>query len=519
MTNEHPADHHPDTARRRRLLVFRVVLWFLPAVLLVWVIDHHVAFSGEVVLRCTAEHCDPAIRNFASKESGLSFGSDRSQTESYRIITADPLYFDTQLLRSMQRADIKLTYQDPGDDRMLRLGVFMPGSFYQYYDFSSEHPNLTKLEETWTSTRFGDMVLFQNPKRSTRTYTTLDEFFLNPPVTKQAATYNFEAAARLHINGYAPGPVATQFSDVIRGTHTLLVYLGPTETLKLDLKVQDMNRVRGRDDVSVAVMRGSELLTRTVLRDDGDESASGQPSQVRDLKIDMPGLGEGAYRIQITTNKDDSLIRSMSSAQKLFMFEKRLYLAGSTEYQDFGPAQDGSATVYVQGTTLTLQTGHQKSLQTITVGSRKVKLVKTNTPVTIKLPATNTPIPVTIPIRDVILSSNDAVFSMSTDQAFSLQSVDFQDLRGVSDLTKIDYVIAKYQTLEHVGAWTVAQLSLPSIPVGSAVHFLVNGDPVLSQGDPIRVKELEVRLHGERLSFGQFWQTLRGVISNIRKGN
>ncbi|MBI5405391.1 MAG: hypothetical protein HY976_04165 [Candidatus Kerfeldbacteria bacterium] len=518
MTNERNSEHQPASLRRR-LFVFRLVVWLVPVALMIWIIDHHVAFSGEVVLRCNAERCDPAIRNFASKDSGLTFGSDRRRTESYRIVTADPFYFDTQLLRSMQRADIKLTYQDPGDDRMLRLGVFMPGSFYQYYDFAAEHPNLVKLEETWTASRFDDTVLFQNPDRAARKYTSLDEFFIDPPATKQAATYNFEASARLHLSGYQPNAAGLKITDVVRGSHTLLAYLGPGETLKLKFQIQDMNRVRGRDDVSVAVLRGSELLTRTVLRDDGDESASGLPSSIRDVSVEMAAPGEGAYRIQITTNRDDSLIRTITSAQTLLMFEKRLYLAGSQEYQAFGQVDDRPMTLFVQGKSLTIQTGHVKSLQTVTVGSRKVKLAKTNTPVTIKLPTSTAPIQVTVPIRDVILSSNDATFSLSPQNSFSLQSVDFQDVRGLSDLSKIDYVIAKYQPLEQVGTWSVAELSLPSIPAGPAVHFLINGDPALSPGDPIRVKELEIRLHGERLSFGQLWQTLRSVISGIRKGN
>lgn len=481
----------------RRLI--RLIVWLLPLGLLAWVMSQQLILFGRVTLRCSAERCDPRIENFAARESEILTGRAKESGDRYRLVTADPVSFDTKLLRSMQQAVVRLTYQNPDSVEHLRLGLLLPGSKYEYFDLADHVPHLITLESTWRMVTDRELTLFVRPTANVRSFESIEDFLSNLPAVKRLATFNVELANVGRIPGYQPASAPAVINTPLRGTHTLHVYVGQDETLNVTLGLQNLNRQPGKDDITVNVRQGSDTILTRAFRDDGNETANGRASDIRTVPITVADLSEGTYQVEVASKKGDFLIRSVEAVQHLLLFDGTVWLAADREYAAAGVQTDGPQTVYVQGTRLTAQTPHQNSLQTITVGSKKLTLQETNKPVTVSLPITQSLVPVTVPRADILLET-DGVFVLSSQQFFNRQQFATDRLTDSSKLDRYDYVLTRYVKPQPAGKWLVATKTL-TLPADRIVHFAISTDPSLHETNKtLRIRELEVRLSGDPLT-------------------
>lgn len=505
--------------RRRSLMMIRVVLWLFPFGVLLWIVDQHLVVSGKTTLRCSVEQCDPRIKNFASKEPEILVGTSKDTTDQYRVITADPLYFDAALFRSLKRATVRLTYQNPDEEQRLRIGVVTPGSKYDFFDFADHIKIIFKLEHTWDPVRSGDLTLFVRPDAGVKAFSSVGEFLDNLPDLNRIATYNLDLRYLARIPSYVPSTSTLKIGTGIRGSRTLLVYVGKGEGLDLKFTVRDLNRHAGKDDVTIDILHGNKLLSTEALRDDGNVGANGAVSAARTIHLLHPELNEGTYRIEVVAKSGDALITSIESKHQLLVFEKTLSLAASSEYSAAGQTNDTPITVYVQGTKLSASAMHEKSVQTITVGSRQIRLGKVNKPVQVTLPTSRDLIPVTVPIQDVLLQT-DGVIALSPEQFFNLKQFSVDALMEKSDLNRYDYVLAQYVRPEQAGKWLVATKTFSAIPKGRVTHFVIIGDPALGEGHrTLRVRELEIRMEGDALTPAKILELGRKAIRKLRSGS
>lgn len=496
----------------------RLAVWLAPVLILAWVTSQHLLFSGQVTLRCSAERCDPRIKNFAARERELLVGTSKETGNQYRLITADPITFDTKLLRSMQRATVRLTYQNPDSVERLRIGVLSLGSKHEYFDLADALPHEVTLENTWKKTQEDEVTLFTRPAANVRQFVSIDEFLNNRPESKRLAAFNVDVTAIGRIPGYRPSSTALNLHTALRGSHTLAVYLGKGETLDLTFQVQDLNRLVGKDDLVINVQHGDDTLLTQAFRDDGNDKANGVVSEPRTFHVTLPAPTEGTYRVELASKKGDFLIRSIESRQQLLMFGSALSPAASTEYAEAGITTEQPLTVFVQGTRLTAQTSHQKSLQTLSVGARKLELKKINEPQTVRLSSSTALVPVTIPRPDVYLET-DGVFVLSPPQFYNQQQFATDRLTEARTLDQYDYVLARYVKPQHSGKWLVATKEFSAIPAGRVVHFVISTDPSLNDSrKTLRIRELEVRLTGDPLTPVKFLGLVKKFFQNFNRG-
>ncbi len=502
---------------RRLTILTRIVIWLSPVMLFVWIASENLVATGSVTLRCSAQRCDAQLQSVAAREREVLIGRSKSASERYRVITADPFSFDVQLFRSANAATVRMTYDNPDDQEVLRLGVLQKGSRYDYYQFANDNPLLTALEVGWNTVVDGETTLFQRPKANVRQYQSLVEFLADPPDQRRVGTYNVDLSARIRLPGYEPS-TAKRTDDVnLRGSHVFVVYVGTGEPLDLTFALQDINRHAGKDDVTFKVFRGAELVTTAVVRDDGNEKANGAVSAVREFQLSVPDLVEGTYTIEALSSTDDPFIRSITTSHRFVRIDRKLYLAGSNEYRALGRTADRPVTVYVRGTTLSAVTTHANSLQTIIVGGKRLELTKVSRAATTTLPKGL--IAVTVPVPDVSLET-DGTFVLSPSEDFSLEGYAAPPVSTVANLDDRDYVVAKYAGVKADGRWLVAEHRVTNLPAGRTLHFAITGVPSFSDANrELRVKELEVRIEADPLTPGRIMKLLRSYLSKKQQGS
>ena len=204
-----------------------------------------------------------------------------------------------------------------------------------------------------------------------------NSFLENPPLYTTIATNNSllvnqaaDAEEWGEIQDEFPGEEASSpvvIRTALRGPHTCWTYVA-NELLELNLIKRDLNWREGADELNIEIYSiDNELVWTTTVADDGDETDSGEPGALQTKSFSLPGLEEGAYRIEFIGGSD-LLITRIEINQEKFVVSDNLYWAGTnTGYLGQSPEQDS---IYFRSTgpdEIGIQTSHNSGLQTVTI--------------------------------------------------------------------------------------------------------------------------------------------------------
>ncbi len=497
-------------------LFVRIIIWLAPVALFIWVTQQNLALFSSVTIRCTADDCARQLRGLAPKERETVIGTRKDTNQRYMIFSSDPLTFDVSLVRSMRAATVRMIYQDANPGNRLEVALSSKGGPEYTAELADTSELIGILESGWNAVRSDGMTLFQKRSADQRLYATVEEFLRDLPDLKTVGVYRADLSPYVSLPSYIPSATARTEKVTLRGNHTLLTYLGENEDLDIRFTLQEANRNRGKDDVAVKVYRNDAAVHEQVLLDDGNQQDNGAPSAPREYRLRLTKPGQGQYRIVLTSGSDDSFIRSIISQQKYLVWDKKLYLAGSSEYQALGSPDDRPLTVYVRGAKLTATTTHDRSLQTIKVGNQKLAVTKRLVPVTVSLDPSKTLIPVTVPKQDLVLET-DGEFVFSPSEYFSLYPPEMGRLSGADSPAPFAYVLARYTPAVHDGPWLVAERRFDPVVLSRNVHVAVRGAPSIAPGQAsIRVKEIAVTFSGRPVTFIDLIKGIKRVLKISR---
>ncbi len=485
----------------RTPLYARIIVWSVPVGLALWIAQQNLALFGPVTVRCTADHCARQFKGIAPKERETLVGTPKGTNDSYMVFSADPFSFDVSLARSMRAATVSMTYQQAGLGNKLGIALSSKGGQEYTTDFSDTSELIRILEGGWGAVRTDGVSLFQKPAAGQRTYATVEEFLHALPDLTKVSVYNFDLSPYVSLASYVPSAAAHTDAVSLRGDHSLLTYVGKDEDLDVRFTMQDANRNKGKDDVAVTVHRNDTEVHTDVIPDDGNQSDGGIPSKPREYVLHLAKPGEGQYRIVFDAGSDDVFIRSIVSKQKYLVWDKKLYLAGGSEYASLGNSDDRPLTVYVRGNWLKATTTHDKSLQTVKVGDQELVVTKRLEPAMINIDPLQGLIPVTIQRQDLVLET-DGAFVLNPSEDFSLFPRGMGQLTGSDSPAPYSYVLARYAPVAHDGTWNVAAHQFDPAVLSRSVHVALRGEPPIAPGSAsIRVKEISVTFSARSLKF------------------
>ncbi|MDD5252070.1 MAG: hypothetical protein PHT12_05570 [Patescibacteria group bacterium] len=345
-----------------------------------------------------------------------------------------PAYLDVTPPSAFDTVEVRVNYRNP-TGAWLEVGA-MTSALDGSFDLRPLEARLADVLP-WARVTSGRRQVIERERRQA----SVEAFEATPPSVTTLATLGSRWLPPVRIADYRPAEEERAFRVSLRGRQRLLAYVA-NETLHFGFSVQDMNRQVGADPVTVAVFRpgDSQPLAVAELPDDGNVTADQRSVGLRSISVSVADLPEGVYQVEFATT-GDVFIREMTASPAKFVFAGRMYLGDHVAYSD----RTDPVTVYASGTRLEARTGHQESLQTITVGSSVVSLEAVNARQATTLPA-GEPVAVRVPKADAILES-DGVFALSREAWFVARPLEISWHTTADDLDKrgITAVLADYE--------------------------------------------------------------------------
>lgn len=365
-----------------------------------------------------------------------------------------------------------------------------------------------KLEEEFRSATEALPKEFALPlKYQPPPFATVDDFLRNLPDAERTLQFNYDLAPHAKIRGYQPAAKPRVFSTSLRGSHTLLTYLGRGEELSFAVTARNLNRLAGRDQLGLEVSTRHRQVFESPAQYLGEETPTSQPSKPTTLTAERTGLPEGFYFVRIKA-ADELLIERIETRQRVFLFLNKFSLAENAIYQGaLGDKRLGPTTVYTDSEYLTAEARSDHGLQTVTVGSASLDLIDTET-VYEKVGLTG--VTQLISPKNELILRGDRYFALSPEQFDFLPH--FPEIGDTTKVDDYDFVFARYPQNRIEKGWTVAQQTFRKPELHffeKELRFLLEAPGLREELRQLKIKEVRVELSKPPLTWRSLYSRLR----------
>lgn len=420
-------------------------------------------------------------------------------------VTGHPVYVDFTPPAEFDTVTLTLVYGNSGHP-FVELGALGSAIDDQFDVRPVENLFLDALP--WSRISSGRLSLIQR----SREYSSLDEFFRDPPERSRLAVYKAAPPEHFVMDGYAPMPGSREFDVSLRGSHRMLTYV-KDEPLSFTFLVQDMNREEGADPVTVSVYREGDMehaVARTVLSDDGNVYDDQASSGLRSVSVTFADPDEGVYQVEFTA-PDDIFIRKIQTRQHKAVFVRSVCLGDHVGFSD----TTDPVIFYGDGRRFEAKTSHEGSLQILIVGTEELVIGEPNTRYVATLPGIRRLVAVTSPGRDVSMET-DGLFSLTRDSYFNPLplSLTWYIESGDLDEAGIDFILTEYEAPERKGDEVVAKIVFDASKLAKtedgAYRFAFAVPGIDETRYELDLRSLEITLRREPV-------TLRNAASRLRE--
>lgn len=415
----------------KKLVILKTSLWLILAIFVVWLLGRAIVPSGRISFIHSLENENYFIKPLTPKERV------REPQAGEQKITGNPVYFALRTPRIFDRANVTISFKNSEKLPLIELGVLADNKVWRYQMEPLENIALDQLILIWPAVREGDTILLQRTKK----FSSIKEFLTAQPSMKELAIYNYDLPRAHKLNDYQASRGTTTIDIPIRGAYQFYTYLD-NEALDYTITVHDLNQNKTADPVSLKLYQDRTIIAQSDLPDDGTASDNGISSAERSLKLRVPDLATGIYKIELIAN-EDIITRSIETKQNKIAFINRLWLAEGAKIP---------LSLYTDSLKIIGQTINPGSLQEIRVGNNVLSLTETYRQFATDNQADL--IGIGIKKSDVIISG-DGLFSFSKNQYFNPDWQKFSKRLNL-DARGINYVLAKYDPPQYSGEWQSA---------------------------------------------------------------
>ncbi|OGY83759.1 MAG: hypothetical protein A3F54_05255 [Candidatus Kerfeldbacteria bacterium RIFCSPHIGHO2_12_FULL_48_17] len=501
--------------------VLRAVCILVPVLVFGWLLNQYFAFGGRLVTHYSfakdlrdqeqiISDLQPAGR-VSSPEADLDSGVQ------YRRWRLEPIYFDVFMPRLYEKATVSLTYSNPSQ-KFISLGLRKGNpEIANTFDFQPlENKIIDHSKWSLLYDQANDISFLQEDND----FKSVQDFFNNVPRDKKVGVFNVNFHPPIILPDYAPQPGRLVINSTLRGRHVFYTYI-KDEDLDLHFTWQDINRGFGADPVNVEIMHNDQLVKNVSLADDGQVTPSGLTSQPTDFRLQEADLPEGVYTI-IFNITDDVFIRSIDTAQHLFVAENTLFLAAGEDYKQQIPDLDLAQTqVFSDALRLRAQTTHDTGLQVIDINGQSLILQTLGAP-----QAWNSPFfditesaaaaaglarpditTITVPKNDVQLFAN-GFYAFTPDSYFNPRR-NIVELTPDTPAVDLDYLLFSHYTPPGKrGKWltTTASFDIRADHLqegGRTLNFILSAPGLDLVDDDILIRDVTVTLEKKPFSFSK----------------
>jgi hypothetical protein len=288
-----------------------------------------------------------------------------------------------------------------------------------------------------------------------KTYSSIGEFFNNPPSRDQVATYRTSFDVPYRMDSYQPSNDLQTIDVSLRGHHEFKTYI-KDEKLAFLFSYMDMNRDDGEDVVRITVFNeNGQPVAEARASDDGNISDNAMPDTgLKQVDLRAYGLPEGVYKVVMSAPRD-IFFRKIETPQQKIVFLNTLFIGDEVGYRE--PWQ--GATIYTQSKRLRFQTRHAEGVQNVTSSEETLEIAEPYQWYTLTF--TNEGLGyASLPTGDVEIIT-EGKFAFSKTQYFNPDPSALNAYTTIEQLG-VDYVIAKYTSPRKEGDWLVSTMSFQS---------------------------------------------------------
>jgi len=463
---------------------------------LAWLVWQNLVPSGEFAAHWRPDRPSALIGSIVPESRLLPLALADDGT-SYRSMVEEPVNFDVRLPSGFDTATVTAVVNS--SPSIVELGGLASRETWTNGLRPGWNSILDKLD--WPVIRENGLALYQR----TPIFKSIADFLVNIPAAG-VATYRADATTLLKLPNYAPLSSDRDYKTAFRGATSIKAYL-QNEPLDFRFRVQEVNRHVGADGFIASATLGGQRVARAVYADDGNDSADGKLSAIRELRIYTEKPLTGIVRIALPAN-DDVVFRETVTKQQKFVFVNRFYAADNVGY-----LKDSAAfTLVTNGRRLYATTAHPEGFQTLSVGSGKLTVDDLNKPFTVSAAEAvrkDGVANIVSPYGDIRLETA-GFFAFDKNVFFN---PDPQPLTWETDLDKdgIDYILTSYiPPLKH-GEWRTisATYDLSKLSVVSRVaNFTISAPGLALQQKELRIASIDVTLKRSPLVWKDVWPSL-----------
>ncbi|MFH1564970.1 MAG: hypothetical protein ABIC82_03920 [bacterium] len=360
-----------------------------------------------------------------------------------QTIKIDPVYFDLELPANYQTATIQMTYQSKARP-IIEIGALASKNIWNFQIQPMQNLIIDELIGKWDKTQKGETILLQREKK----YNSIDSFIENLPLIDEIAVFNYNLPYEYIYPNYEKSDEYLEIQQKLKGQHSFYTYLGDGEDMDFSFWIEDLNERNGSDEGEIEIYRGSELIKKQIIPDDGIVDENKTKNDSREWKINLENPKSGLYKINLLF-PDDILINKIKTKQKLIAFVNKLNLCN-------GENPQYSIRLFSNSSLFKAAVNSTSGFQTVKVDGQELDIQELNIEYIKDIENAENGYNIEIP-KGSILISGDGLFSFGAEQFFNPR---IKVLNKKDNLDGINYIIANYHPPILSDGWIVGKTVL-----------------------------------------------------------
>lgn len=372
-----------------------------------------------------------------------------------------------------------------GNPKEVKIGV--RGSEKEKYQYLPLYNQILN-SLFWDQTTSGGTTFWQREKK----YQDIAGLVSKPPISDEikTASYFFDQSEMAIKENDSSSQSNLIIEKTLRGTHTLMIRVEKMPFI-LNIEKQDDNAYVGTDELLIQVFKNNKKIVEKKITDDGVTEINGLRMAPQSEKINIDNLPFGVYKVVLSdlSNGADVRIKKIKTNQSALVFASHLFL------YDYQPTN-----LWTNSMVINMPIVNKDNIQIAKLDDEtNLDISKPGRVYEFDLRSLETK--KNQEVHKISLEKNpliidgDGYFSFSKDSFFNPEPIKTVDLSTVSDISKIDYIIADYQPVKKDGEWYTAQAYFDPKDIvidGDKLYFSLESPGLSGYSGEIVIDSLEV---------------------------
>ncbi len=462
------------------------ILVLIPLCLFVWLAHIELVPNGTFIVKHTVREVSPYVDALAPQD----------RVRDGEVIIDDPVFFFLHPHRHFDRVAFEIWFKNT------TVPIIEFGGLRQTkpdaFDLQPFH-NLLIDHLGWPSVQEGGLTLFQKK----HTYDSLDAFYANPPARGKIALYKAEYQPTFRLTGYTPTTQSRTREVSLRGKHEFKTYI-KNEPLDFRFEYMDMNRDEGADPITITLFdEENQPVADARAQDDEHTQGDSIPSSMKEIRLQVPGLSEGVYKVVMSAPRD-VFFRKIHTTQQKLIFLHAIFLGDEIAYR----ALPNPTRLWSSSPQLRLQTRHASGVQEVMIGKNVFAIAE---PYEMYVVETSGGLfPIDVPKGDVEIFF-DGPISLSKEEYFEPDPIALRPYVNVEE-QGIEYVLTRYVPPRKEDDWFVQTVEVETADLvfeKQSWKFTFSTPDIRARGGEVLIKSINTTWTREPFAWKDMWRVLQ----------